>query len=72
MVNTILLIGSSTIRKWKNFTLQIKNEQIINRGISELTTDSLLSTNYFDYITSGIKKTTKIYCILLWYKRCFR
>ena len=65
MVNTILLLGSSTIRKWKNFTLQIKNEQIINRGISELTTDSLLSTNYFDYITNGIKQQPKyivFYC----------
>lgn len=65
MVNTILLIGSSTIRKWKNFTLQIRNTQIINRGISELTTDSLLSTNYFDYITSGITRRPKyivFYC----------
>ena len=65
MVNTILLLGSSTIRKWKNFTLQIKNEQIINRGISELTTDSLLSINYFDYITNGIKQQPKyivFYC----------
>jgi hypothetical protein len=24
MLNTILLIGSSTIEKWKHFTLQIK------------------------------------------------
>lgn len=65
MVNTILLIGSSTIRKWKNFTLHIKNEQIINRGISELTTTDLLSTKYTDYITSGIKQQPKyivFYC----------
>ena len=65
MVNTILLIGSSTSEKWKNFTLQIKNEQIINRGISGLTTSSLLSNNYFDYISSGIKKQPKyivFYC----------
>jgi lysophospholipase L1-like esterase len=65
MVNTILLIGSSTIRKWNNFTLHIKNEQIINRGISELTTTDLLSSKYFDYITSGIRRPPKyiiFYC----------
>ena len=65
MVNTILLIGSSTIRKWSNFTLQLKNEQIINRGISELTTTDLLSTKYTDYITSGIARKPKyivFYC----------
>ena len=65
MVNTILLIGSSTIRKWNNFTLHIKNEQIINRGISELTTPDLLSTKYTYYITSGIKQQPKyivFYC----------
>lgn len=65
MVNTILLIGSSTIRKWKNFTLHLKTEQIINRGISHLTTESLLSTKYTDYITSGIKQQPKyivFYC----------
>ena len=65
MVNTILLIGSSTIRKWKNFTLQIKNDQIINRGISELTTTDLLSTKYTDYITNGIKQQPRyiiFYC----------
>lgn len=65
MVNTILLIGSSTIRKWKNFTLDIKNEQIINRGISELTTTDLLSTKYTDYITNGITRSPKyivFYC----------
>lgn len=65
MVNTILLIGSSTIRKWNNFTLKIKNEQIINRGISKLTTDSLLSSKYIDYITSGITRNPKyivFYC----------
>jgi len=65
MVNTILLIGSSTIRKWNNFTLHLKNEQIINRGISELTTSDLLSTKYIDYITSGIRRAPKyiiFYC----------
>ena len=65
MVNTILLIGSSTIRKWNNFTLHSKNEQIINRGISELTTTDLLSSKYFDYITSGITRPPKyiiFYC----------
>ena len=65
MVNTILLIGSSTIRKWKDFTLHGKNEQTINRGISELTTTDLLSTKYTDYITSGIKQQPKyivFYC----------
>jgi len=65
MVNTILLIGSSTSEKWKNFTLQIKNEHIINRGISGFTTSSLLSSNYVDYITSGIRRPPKyiiFYC----------
>ena len=65
MVNTILLIGSSSIRKWNNFTLHSKNEQIINRGISELTTTDLLSSNYTDYITSGIRRPPKyiiFYC----------
>jgi len=65
MVNTILLIGSSTIEKWKNFTLYLKNQQIINRGISGLTTSSLLSSNYVDYITSGITRNPKyivFYC----------
>lgn len=65
MVNTILLIGSSTIRKWKDFTLHLKNGQIINRGISHLTTESLLSTKYTDHITNGIKKQPKyivFYC----------
>ena len=65
MVNTILLIGSSTIRKWNNFTLQLKNEQIVNRGISELTTRDLLSTKYTDYITGGINRKPKyiiFYC----------
>jgi lysophospholipase L1-like esterase len=65
MVNTILLVGSSTIRKWNSFTLHIKNEQIINRGISELTTTDLLSSKYFDYITSGITRKPKyvvFYC----------
>jgi lysophospholipase L1-like esterase len=65
MVNTILLIGSSTIRKWKDFTLHGKNEQTINRGISELTTTDLLSTKYTDYITSDIRQKPKyivFYC----------
>lgn len=65
MVNTILLIGSSTIRKWKNFTLHGKNVQIINKGISELTTKSLVLTKYTDYITSGITRHPKyivFYC----------
>jgi len=65
MVNTILLIGSSTIEKWNNFSIQIKNEYIINRGISGLTTSSLLSNNYFDYITSDIARKPKyiiFYC----------
>jgi lysophospholipase L1-like esterase len=65
MVNTILLIGSSTIRKWKDFTLHLKNEHVINRGISELTTTDLLSNKYFDYITNGIKQQPKyivFYC----------
>jgi len=65
MVNTILLIGSSSIRKWKDFTLHLKNEQVINRGISQLTTESLLSNKYIDYITNGIKQQPKyiiFYC----------
>lgn len=65
MVNTILLIGSSTIRKWKDFTLHGKNEQTINRGISELATTDLLSTKYTDYITSDIRQKPKyivFYC----------
>jgi lysophospholipase L1-like esterase len=65
MVNTILLVGSSTIKKWNNFTFYLKNEQIINRGISELTTSDLLSTKYIDYITSGITRNPKyivFYC----------
>jgi len=63
MVNTILLIGSSTIRKWNNFTLHLKNEQVINRGISELTTTDLLSTKYTDYITTGITQRKPKYIV---------
>lgn len=65
MVNTILLIGSSTIKKWKDFTLHLKNEQCINRGISQLTTESLLSNKYIDHITNGIKQQPRyiiFYC----------
>jgi lysophospholipase L1-like esterase len=65
MVNTILLLGSSTIEKWKHFSFHIKNEYVINKGISGLTTSSLLSNNYFDYITNGITRKPKyivFYC----------
>lgn len=65
MTNSILLLGSSTIKKWKHFTLHLKNEQVINRGVSGLTTSSLLTNNYFDYITNGIKQQPKyivFYC----------
>jgi len=57
MTNSILLLGSSTIKKWKHFTLThitFKNELVINRGVSKLTTSSLLTNNYFDFITNGI------------------
>ena len=65
MVNTILLVGSSTIRKWNNFTLHIKNEQSINCAVSELTTTDLLTNKYFDYITNGLSEQPKyiiFYC----------
>ena len=65
MTNSILLLGSSTIKKWKNFTLFLKNEQVIDRGVSGLTTSLLLTNNYFDYITNGIKEQPKyiiFYC----------
>jgi lysophospholipase L1-like esterase len=37
----ILLLGSSIIRKWKNFTINQKNEEIINMGTSGLKTSNL-------------------------------
>jgi lysophospholipase L1-like esterase len=54
MINTILLLGSSTIKKWKNFTMNSQNDYIINKGISSLTTHYLLNNEYIEYIDKNI------------------
>jgi lysophospholipase L1-like esterase len=64
-MNTILLLGSSTIKKWKNFTLQLKNENTINKGVSRIQTSYLLSNEYLSYITTDINRQPKyivFYC----------
>jgi lysophospholipase L1-like esterase len=64
-MNTILLLGSSTIKKWKHFTLQLKNENTINKGVSRIQTSYLLSNEYLSYITTDINRQPKyivFYC----------
>jgi len=65
MINTILLLGSSTIKKWKNFTMNSHHEDIINKGISSLTTSYLLTNEYMEYICKNIEANPKyiiFYC----------
>jgi lysophospholipase L1-like esterase len=65
MINTILLLGSSTIKKWKDFTMNLQNEYIINKGISSLTTSYLLTNEYMEYVCKNIEIQPKyivIYC----------
>jgi lysophospholipase L1-like esterase len=65
MNNTILLLGSSTIRKWKNFTLMLDNEHIINKGLSRLLTRDLLTNDFNEFIIKNLKTKPKyivFYC----------
>jgi len=45
-----LLIGSSIIKKWNNYTSYYPNEKIINKGIIGLTTCDMLEDNYLKSI----------------------
>ena len=44
----ILLLGSSIIRHWKNFTIDDENDEVINMGVSGLVTSNL--PKYMDKI----------------------
>lgn len=57
----ILLLGSSIVKQWKSF--YIYDNDIINKGISGLLTNSLLSSQYLNEI-SKVKKPEYIlfYC----------
>jgi lysophospholipase L1-like esterase len=56
----ILLLGSSIIRKWKNFTINQKNEEIINMGTSGLKTSNL--PKYLEKIPSIEPEYIFFYC----------
>lgn len=56
----ILLLGSSIIRKWKNFTANQKNEEIINMGISGLKTSNL--PKYLEKIPNIHPEYILFYC----------
>ena len=56
----ILLLGSSIIRKWKNFITNQKNEEIINMGISGLKTSNL--PKYLEKIPNIHPEYILFYC----------
>lgn len=56
----ILLLGSSIIRKWKNFTANQKNEEIINMGTSGLKTSNL--PKYLEKIPNIQPEYILFYC----------
>ena len=45
-MNNVVLLGSSIIKQWNN--IKVNNFNIINRGISRLTTNKLLEFEYLD------------------------
>jgi hypothetical protein len=59
MINNILLIGSSTIKKWSNFTLNLDNEVVFNKGVSGLFTKDIITTKYIKFITRDLKNYPK-------------
>jgi lysophospholipase L1-like esterase len=56
----ILLLGSSIIHKWKNFTTNQKNEEVINMGISGLKTSNL--PKYLEKIPNIHPEYILFYC----------
>lgn len=62
MINTILLLGSSTISKWKKFTLKLENENVINKGVSSLLTNDLFTHEYMQNIKNVEPNYIIFYC----------
>ena len=56
----ILLLGSSIIRNWKNFTTNYTNEEVINMGKSGLVTTNL--PKYLEKIPSIQPEYIMFYC----------
>jgi lysophospholipase L1-like esterase len=56
----ILLLGSSIIKKWKNFTTNYTNEEVINMGKSGLVTTNL--PKYLEKIPSIEPEYIIFYC----------
>jgi lysophospholipase L1-like esterase len=56
----ILLLGSSIIKHWKNFTINQKNEEIINMGTSGLKTSNL--PKYLEKIPDIHPEYVLFYC----------
>ena len=56
----ILLLGSSIIRKWKNFTIDDENDEVINMGVSGLVTSNL--PKYMDKIPYINPEYILFYC----------
>ena len=60
----ILLLGSSIIKHWKNFTANHQNEEVINMGKSGLVTANL--PKYLEKIPS-IEPEYFFYCAVMIY-----
>ena len=56
----ILLLGSSIIKHWKNFTMNQQNEEVLNMGKSGLITSNLSS--YLDKIPDITPEYIIFYC----------
>ena len=58
----LLLVGSSIIKKWNTFSMQLRTLKVLNLGISAYTTEDMLTPYYINMISVYKPQTIIYYC----------